>query len=100
MGVHLTDDTHVAMFDSVTGFAFGPTFDNEEDALDFIEFLHDRGFTEPRGLTDPDLEAEHLEWAKQQCPVCGGRTEITPSGARTCREHGSSHLRVEATVPS
>ncbi len=30
-----------------------------------------------------------------KCPVCGGVTEVTPSGAITCRLYGSGHYRLE-----
>lgn len=30
-----------------------------------------------------------------KCPECDSVVELTPSGALTCREHGSAHYRVE-----
>lgn len=35
----------------------------------------------------------------EDCPVCGGLVELTPSGALVCREKGSTHLRIEGVAP-
>ena len=42
MGVRTTDRAAVAMYDSVTGQAFGPVFDSTSDADDFLEWLTER----------------------------------------------------------
>ena len=39
MGVRFTDSENVAMYDSVTGQAFGPVFADADEAEDFIEWL-------------------------------------------------------------
>ncbi len=43
MGIHITgdceDDKTAALYDSVSGFAFGPTFENNEQANDFLAYL-------------------------------------------------------------
>jgi hypothetical protein len=39
MGVRVTDEEHVALYDSVTDTAFGPIFDNTNDADDFLDWL-------------------------------------------------------------
>ena len=39
MGVRFTDSEAVAMYDSVTGQAFGPVFADEDEAEDFLTWL-------------------------------------------------------------
>jgi hypothetical protein len=53
MGVRLsTDENVVALFDSVTGWAFGPTFpDSDEDG---------------RELSDADMSARHSLWRERR----------------------------------
>lgn len=46
MSVRISDAEHVALYDSVTGTAFGPTFMSESDAADFLDWLE----VDPRGL--------------------------------------------------
>lgn len=39
MGIRTTSsENKVAIFDSVSGFAFGPTFDSASEADDFLDF--------------------------------------------------------------
>ena len=42
MGVRFTDSENVAMYDSVTGQAFGPVFADEDEVDEFISWLIDR----------------------------------------------------------
>ncbi len=42
------------MFDSVTGVAFGPTFQSEEDAEAFLRWLAANPWRRPSGLTFRD----------------------------------------------
>ena len=58
MGVRLivgveagTEDDRVAMFDSVTGVAFGPTFRSVDDAESFLTWLREHPWRRPSGLT-------------------------------------------------
>jgi hypothetical protein len=39
MSVRVTDKTNVALYDSTTGVAFGPLFESEFDAYEFLEWL-------------------------------------------------------------
>jgi hypothetical protein len=40
MAVRLTSTENVvALYDSTTGLAFGPIFDSDEDAIEFLEWL-------------------------------------------------------------
>lgn len=58
MGVRLTSQEDVvALFDSVSGFAFGPTFPNEAEAQQFLAWAHDlSGCSDLRSLSDRQIE--------------------------------------------
>lgn len=43
MSIQVTDSSHVSLYDSVTGLAFGPTFEDEEQALDYLRFCTEQG---------------------------------------------------------
>jgi hypothetical protein len=44
MGLRFTSDENVtALFDSVSGWAFGPTFDSSEDAEEFLRWCETQG---------------------------------------------------------
>lgn len=63
MGVRITDSETVALYDSVSGFAFGPTFDDEEQAQDFCDWWHTYDdAVDLRRLTDRELEEAHSRW--------------------------------------
>ena len=56
MGVRITDNRTFALYDSVSGFAFGPTFDTEDEARGFVDFVTNRYGKDARTLTDKELE--------------------------------------------
>ena len=63
MGVRiLSGEYHSCLYCSTTDWAFGPLFDDDAEAEDFIEWL---GNVDPRLLTDKELEQK----------VCDFRTE-------------------------
>ena len=66
MGIRITgDEGKTALYDSVSGFAFGLVFDNSEEANDFLEFA---GKNEPRDLrvlSDSELEKLYCKWVNQ-----------------------------------
>lgn len=67
MSVRLTtQEDKVALFDSVSGYAFGPTFDSEGEAEDFVDFCADRQTTDLRALSDSEIGALHEEWQKDE----------------------------------
>jgi len=41
MGVRISNNEHVTLYDSVTGLAFGPVFDSNDNAGDFLNFLQE-----------------------------------------------------------
>lgn len=41
MGVRVTDREHVALYDSVSGIAFGPVFNSSFDACDFLDWVEE-----------------------------------------------------------
>ena len=63
MGVRITSQEKVvALFDSVTGFAFGPTFQDEESADAFLVWLRDRDGRDARSLSDREIGELHRVW--------------------------------------
>lgn len=61
MGVRVTGDRH-AMYDSVTGVAFGPVFDEPEDVEQFLQHLRDIGERDPRVIPSLELTQLRNEW--------------------------------------
>jgi hypothetical protein len=53
----------VALFDSVTCWAFGPTFMDEEEAESFITWLRPR---DARELSESELTAAYSEWLRER----------------------------------
>lgn len=67
MGVRITsDEDKAALFDSVSGWAFGPTFDNSDEAEDFIRFCEEAGLADLRTVPEPDLVTAHESWVEQR----------------------------------
>lgn len=59
MSVRLTTrdgiTSNVALYDSVTGIAFGPLFESEDDADDFLTHLETIGERDPRIIAAAEL---------------------------------------------
>lgn len=70
MGLRLTtEDDQVAMFDSVTGWAFGPVFANAHEAAVFLDWLdvhHD--VSDARALPLARLEELYGEYLQEDRP--------------------------------
>jgi hypothetical protein len=71
MSVRITaDENKVALFDSVSGFAFGPTFDDRDEADSYLYFIeHDKdGYfvQDARGLSDAQHERLLKEFAAKE----------------------------------
>lgn len=63
MGIRTTSSEQVvALFDSGTGWAFGPVFDSEYAAEDFLDYTATG--SDLRGLTDPELKRLHAKWLR------------------------------------
>lgn len=63
MSVRITSQEKVvALFDSVTGFAFGPTFEDEESADAFLAWLRERDGRDARVLSDREIADVHHVW--------------------------------------
>lgn len=60
MGVRITDSEAVALYDSVTGYAFGPTFPSEEAAQDFLQFTEE--YPDPRTWSDQTMDLHFRDW--------------------------------------
>lgn len=67
MGLRLTTaERVVAMFDSVTGWAFGPTFDTEEKAQEFLDWCERHGFSDLRAVPLPMIESLEKDFYAEQ----------------------------------
>ncbi len=62
MSVRITDTRNVALYDSVTGIAFGPIFDTSDDAEAFLLFLEAIGDGDARKLLPAELILRHNMW--------------------------------------
>lgn len=58
----------VAMFDTVTGWAFGPVFDGREEARRFMEFAGGQlgPDTDIRAVPNVKLEELHRAWLRSE----------------------------------
>ena len=70
MGVRITDDTHVALYDSVTDAAFGILFASKADALEFLDWLQESEGIDARMIPGSDWEDTVIRWKSVT-----GRTE-------------------------
>jgi hypothetical protein len=62
VAVDCTDDKHVALYDTVTGWAFGPTFDSADDAEHFRQYAEQAADCDVRLLTDGYLGELYDAW--------------------------------------
>lgn len=87
--IYDADLSVAAMYDSVTGIAFGPTFNGDaqhtagEQADCFLAWVE----PDPRILDNATLEARQVQWARitdhpSRCPLC------TPASGVNCSECG------------
>jgi hypothetical protein len=63
------DSDRVALYDSVSGWAFGPIFTCEEDAEAFLEFAKTKDDRDLRRLTDNELAEIHSQFIDQREPA-------------------------------
>jgi hypothetical protein len=76
MGTRVTsDEGKTALFDSVTGWAFGPTFDSPEAAASYLKYVQEV-YGDPRTLRLETLEQAYGIWTARICDDCG-RTDGT-----------------------
>lgn len=70
MSVRLTTSagvtSHVALYDSTTGLAFGPLFDTEDDADDFLTHLEKIGERDPRVIAAAELAELAREFLEER----------------------------------
>ena len=79
MGVRITDQEQgpasvVAIYDSVSDFAFGPVFygwDAEDKALSYLAFIAETDRRDPREIGAGDLERLYGEWLSAKCDASG-----------------------------
>lgn len=81
MAVETTSGLQTVMYDTVTGFAFGPVFDDGSDASDFLDWLQkgeneDRKFqhghdellfkADPRVYRPDEIQHLHTMWQDER----------------------------------
>ena len=67
MGVRITSvEAKCALFDSVSGLAFGPVFDSWLDAEAFLTWLTGQGAGDPRLMPEMRLVERHREWQTER----------------------------------
>lgn len=66
MSVRVTDKRNVALYCSTTGQAFGPTFDSESDAHDFLEWLAPKTVVDPREIPWRELNDLQYAWSVER----------------------------------
>lgn len=76
MSIRTTDSTHVALYDSVTGRAFGPTFESEEHAEDFVEWCCNNTAVGLTRLTDTALVELHTRWFAERLDYETGELRV------------------------
>lgn len=64
--IQTTDPSHVCMFDSVTGLAFGPVFADQDEIEDFIRWADDRGEVELRRQNGRDLSILQIRFRSER----------------------------------
>jgi rubrerythrin len=96
MGVRITNGTEAVLYCSKTMWAFGPVFDDYDDAEAFLEWWKAKDARDLRLLTDAELEHEHYEWRKQK------DQEVQPDGAimcDNCGEYVTEWIEMESLTP-
>ena len=56
----------VALYDSTSGVAFGPIFDDEDEAIGFLEHLEAIGERDPRVISAVDLAQLAREYLEER----------------------------------
>jgi hypothetical protein len=59
MGVRVSDDQHVCLYDSTSGTAFGPVLSSSFEADDFLSWLGNR---DPRDMAEGKLIELHAQF--------------------------------------
>lgn len=63
MSVRITSTENVvALFDSVSGWAFGPTFESEDAAQDFLETAESENAPDLSTISNDELERFYNFW--------------------------------------
>ena len=80
MGVRITkDEGKVALFDSVSGFAFGPVFDDEFEAEAFLAYCRNHDLPDPRAMSDRDIEDHVVAFRRDVDEMIEDETEVRSS---------------------
>ena len=66
MSVRITDPANVALYDSVTGIAFGTVFRSDVDAADFLDWMDAHKMDDTRVFTSAQLAVFADDWTQQR----------------------------------
>lgn len=85
MGVRITHDC-VTLYCSTSMWAFGPVFEDADQAESFLQWANKHVGRDLRLLTDEDLSRVHSNWLSStaECEICGDRTENCTSAPVLC----------------
>jgi len=83
MGVRITHDC-VTLYCSTSGWAFGPVFEDADQAEAFLEWTKKHVGRDLRLLSDEELETEYRKWLSStaECRECGDRFDLVEDGSK------------------
>ena len=81
MSAQITDSTHVAFYCSTVGLAFGPVFDSQDDAEDFLERLNRIDGRDVRLLSQVELARHFKAWQDERASWEPSDREMFGAGA-------------------
>lgn len=64
VSVTITGPSTACLYCNTEDIAFGPVFDSEYDATDFLEHLRDIGERDPRSIPSLELAQLKFEWER------------------------------------
>lgn len=68
VNVLVAREGEAVMYDTVTSWAFGPVFESESDARDFLRWCG----RDPRTISEAALEKVYADWRRREIPMTGG----------------------------
>lgn len=81
MSVRITDKNNVALYDSTSGIAFGPTFEDAMDAEEFLAWLEEKIGRDPREASPAYLLILVQAWHAEREGREPSDTEIYGAGS-------------------
>ena len=82
MGVRITDDTHVCLFCSTKGEAFGPVFEDRFEVEEFLDWLDETDGRDPREIPGGTLQKLYASFSTETAADDDGEpTDVQIYGA-------------------